>query len=308
MAMNDQLEEWVHQRMAGSQPPPVWPAEDIARRRLERRVAKRPLRIVLTVGVTAVVCAVLLIAPQSRAVAQRLWDRAFLGRLQVLIADHDSAAVELFSPELQSRPEARPLASGEEASREAGFTVRLPALALFATSPSFSVTGVTSATLRLRTPAIRHFLARAGGSASEVPDAWNDAVLEVRIGPVIIADFGRIVLVQSRPFQLITPANFDLEAFYRIAFRSLGMGEDDARTLSTDLGISPAWLTFMPKEDEGLVHEFETRGGIGLMIEEVYGHGKTLAIWSGSDRLYALFAATEEITVERLREVTDALE
>ena len=308
MAMHDRLEEWVGRRMAASPPPPGWPSEDSARRRLQQRVAKRRLRLVVSVCVSATVCAILLLAPQPRAVAERLWDQIFLGRPKVLILDHDGAAVGSFSPELEGRAEPRPVPSGEEAARAAGFTPHVPEIPLFATSPSYSVADVMSARLRLRTSAIRHFFVRAGGSASAVPDAWNGAVLEVLIGPVIIADFGGVVLLQSRPFQLITPANFDLKGFYRIAFRSLGMNEQDARTLSTDLALSPAWLTFMPKEDEGLVHEFETRRGTGLLIEKVYGQGKTLAIWSGSDRLYALLAATEDITAQRMKEVANAFE
>jgi hypothetical protein len=75
-----------------------------------------------------------------------------------------------------------------------------PGHTLFATSPSYWVADVMSAKLRLRTPAIRHFFARAGGSASEVPDAWNGAVMEVRIGPVVVADCDGVFLLQSRPF------------------------------------------------------------------------------------------------------------
>jgi len=309
METHDHLEEWVNTRVAAVDLPPGWPDENVARRRLERHIAeRRPRRIVLWVAVTAAVFAAVVVLPQSRATAERLWDQVFLGRLQVLIADGSGAAASFFSPELKHSPEARPVASVEEASRAAGYAPRLPGPGVFATSPRYSVTEATSATLQLRTPGIRYLVARAGGSAGEVPDAWNGALLEVRIGPVVVADYAGILLLQSRPFELITPANFDLEAFYRIAFRSLGISERDARTLSTDLRISPALLTFMPKEDEGLVHEFKSRLGTGVLIDEVYGHGKTLAVWSGADRLYALFLSTGHITREFAMEVANALD
>jgi hypothetical protein len=308
MDLHDQLDEWVNGRMAASQLPHGWPDGDAARRRLDQRLAQRPRRIVLWVSAAAAMCIALLVLPQTRAVAQRLWDQVVLGRLQVLIADDDGAAASFFSPEFQRRPEPRPVRSVEDASRLAGFTPRLPGLDAFATAARYSVTDETSATLRLDIRGIRRLVARAGGASSEVPDTWNGAVLEVRVGPVIIADYGSTLLLQSLPFQLMTPPDFDLEVFYRIAFRSFGMSEHDARTLGADLGISPALLTFMPKEDDALVHEFQTRSGTVLMIDEVYGHDKTLAVWSTPDRLYALFGATAAMSRTFVTEVASAVE
>jgi len=308
MDPHDQLDEWVNRRMAVSPLPDGWPDADVARRHLDQRLAKRPRRTLLWVSVAAALCAALLILPQTRAVAQRLWDRAFLGRLQVVIANDDGAAVTFFSPEFQQRPEPRPAQSLEDASRLAGFTPRLPGLDTFAAVARYSVTDTVSATLRLDTQGIRGLIARAGGASSEMPEAWNGATLEVRVGPVVIADYGSTFLLQSRPFQLMTPPDFDLEAFYRIAFRSFGMSERDARTLSADLGISPALLTFMPREDDAFVHEFQTRSGTVLTIDEVYGHDKRLAVWSTPDRLFALFGATAALSRTFVTEVANALE
>jgi hypothetical protein len=307
MDPHDQLEAWVNRRIAVSQPPDGWPSEDVAKRRLDQRVT-RPPRTVLRIGALAALCATLFVLPQTRAVAQRLWDQVFLGRLQVLIADDDSAAASLFSPELQHRPEPRQVQSLEEASQLAGYSPRLPAINAFATTPRYSVTDATSATLRLDTPAIRRLIVRVGGTPGEVPDTWNGAVLEVRVGPVVIADYGPTLLLQSRPFQLMAPPDFDLETFYRIAFQAFGMRERDARTLSADLRISPALLTFMPREDDALVHEFQSGSRTVLMIDEVYGHDKTLAVWSTPDRLYALFGATAVVSPRFVTEVANALE
>jgi hypothetical protein len=308
MDPHDQLDEWVNRRLAVLQLPQGWPDEDVARTRLDQRLAQRPRRVVLWISAAAAVCAALLVLPQTRAVGQRLWDQVFVGRLQIVITNDDGAAASFFSPELQQRPEPRPVQSLEDASRLAGYTPRLPRLDAFASVPRYSVTDGVSGTLRLDTRGIRGLLARVGGASSEVPEAWNGAVLEVRVGPVVLADYGSTLLLQSRPFQLMTPPDFDLEAFYRIAFRSFGMSERDARTLSADLGISPAWLTFMPREDDALVHEFQTRSGTVLLIEEVYGHDKTLAVWSTPNRLYALFGATAALSRSFVTEVSDALD
>jgi hypothetical protein len=306
MATHDQLEQWVNERTAAGLPT-EWPDAEAGWRRLDQRTASRRPRLLLWAAATAAVCAGIVAAPASRAVAQRFWDQVVLGRIQVLVADYDEhgAAASFFSPEMQQRPEVRPATSLEDASRAAGFSPRLPRRDVFAVAPTYSVTDVASATLRVRTPAIRYLLARAGASTSEVPDSWNGVVLEVRAGPLVIADYNGTLLLQSLPFQLIKPVDFDLELFYRVAFRSLGMSERDAGVLSADVGISPALLTFMPKEDRSLLQEFKTRSGTGMMIADVYGPGKVAALWSGSDRLYALFGAVNK---EFVISVADALD
>jgi hypothetical protein len=310
MEKPDRLDHWVDQRMGASGPASEWPDLAAGWRRLDQRIARRPRRLWLWAGATAAVCAAVFALPGPRVVAQRLWDQVVLGRIQVLMMDYQGqgAAAAFFSQELQPRPEARPVASLAEAIDLAGFSPNLPGLDVFPGSPTYSVTDVASAKLRLRVPALRHLVAQAGGSPSEVPDSWDGVVLEARLGPVIIADYEGVLLLQSLPFQLIKPADFDLELFYRIAFQALGMTEQDARALSIDLAISPSLLMFMPMEERELLREFKTKSGTGMMIEEVYGPGKIAALWSGSDRLYALFPATGEVTREFIVEVANGVD
>ena len=310
METHEQLEAWVDRRMAAAGPPTEWPDAATSWRRLDQRVTGRPHRLTLWAVASAVALVAVLALPQARAVAQRLWDQVVLGRIQVLMIDYEGhgAAAAFLSPVMQIRPEAHPVSSLDDATQRAGFSPLLPEPGVFATFPKYSVTDVASAKLQLRRAAIRYLVARAGGSASEVPDSWNGVDLEVRLGPVIIADYDGVLLLQSRPFELVTPADFDLERFYRLAFQALGMSESDARALGADLAISPALLTFMPREESDLVREFKTKTGIGLMIEEVYGPGKIAAVWSGSDRIYALFPATGEVSREFVVTVANALD
>jgi hypothetical protein len=307
----DRLEEWVHQRMAAWEPAAVWPDRAAGRSRLDRRIGTRQRPVLFWAGAATVLCAAVLVLPGPRLAAQRLWDRVVLGRIQVLIADLDvaGAASGFFSPQ-NLRLDLNAATSIGDASQRAGFWPRLPDPDLFPVSPTYSVADATLATLPLRTPAIRYLVARAGGSPGEVPDSWAGAVLQVRVGPVIMADYGGVVLLQSLPFELVKPADFDLELFYRIAFQALGVSELYAQSLGADLAINPALLMFMPREDSHLVHEFPTRSGTGVMIGEVYGPGSNLALWSGSDRLYALLAGTGEVKVSRelLIRVANALD
>jgi hypothetical protein len=310
MEKPDRLEQWVHQRMADSAPATEWPDPVAGWRHLDRRLVARPRRVWLWAGATAALCAAVFALPGPRVVAQRLWDQVVLGRIQVLVTDYDEhgAAASFFSPEIRQRANVREVASIDEAISLAGFAPHLPGPDVFPASPTYSVADVTTATLRLRAPALRYLVAQAGGSASEVPSAWDGVVLEARAGPMIIADFGGVLLLQSLPFELIKPADFDLERFYRIAFRSLGMSEPEAQELAADLGFSPALLMVMPKEDRDLLHGFETKSGRGVMIEEVYGPGKIVSVWTGANRIYALYPDTKEVTREFVIKVANALE
>jgi hypothetical protein len=305
METHELLEDWVNERMHVRGVTAEWPNTVGAWKRLDERVARKPRRVWLWAAATAAVFAAVLALPAPRAVAQRLWDQVVLGRIQVLVTDYEGsgAAVDVFSLEMHS-PDARRVASLVEVTRAAGFAPRVPAI-IFADAPTYSVTDEASATLKLRSPAIRYLLAQAGGSASDVPDSWNGATLDVRLGPVVIADYDGTLLLQSRPFRLTTPAGFDLALFYRIAFRSMGISEQEAVALSSDMGFSPAMLMFMPKEDRNLLREFNTPRGTGMMIAEVYGKGTITALWSGSDRLYALHGKIDEELVTR---VANALE
>ena len=311
MEKPDRLEEWVSQRMVASSPATGWPDAAAARTRLDRRLAVRPRRLWLWAGATAAAClGVLFAVPGSRAVARQLWDQVVLGRIQVLVADFDGegSAAGLFAPDIRQRPETTPVSSMQRAVDLAGFTPHLPGPGVFAVPPTYSVASVTVATLTLRAPAIRHLFARAGGSASEVPDSWDGVVLEARAGPMIIADYDGVLLVQSRPFELVKPADFDLELFYRIAFRLLGMSDAEARAYGADLGISPALLMVMPREDRELLREFVAKSGRGVMIDEVYGHGKIVGVWSGRDRIYAQYPDTKEVTREFGMQVANAVD
>jgi hypothetical protein len=307
METHDQLEQWVNQRMVAAPDPADWPDTATGWRRLDQRIARRTPRVRLWAAATVAVCTAVLALPPSRAVAQRFWDQVVLGRIQVLVSDSEyhGAAVSVFSTDMQLRLDSRRVASLEEATRAAGFVPHLLRGDVVSSAPTYSVTDVAAATLPLRTSDIRQLVARAGGSASEVPDSWNGVVLEVRAGPVVIADYNGILLLQSRPFQLIKPVDFDLERFYRLAFRTLGMSERDAGVLGADLSISPALLMLMPKEDRERLQEFKTRSGTGTMIAEVYGAGKVAALWSGADRVYALFGNVNKDFVVRVANALD---
>jgi hypothetical protein len=305
----DRLEEWVHQRMP--EPAAAWPDPAAGRSHLDWRIAARQRPVLFLAGAAAALCAAVLVLPGPRLAAQRLWDSVVVGRIQVLIADLDGAGVAsgFFSPDVMGRMEVGAASSIGEASQRAGFWPRLPDPDVFSVSPTYSVANATlAATPQLRTPALRYLVARAGGSPDEVPDSWNGVVLQVRVGPVIVADYGGVWLLQSLPFEVIKPADFDLELFYRIAFQALGATELHAQSLGADLAINPALLIFMPREDSHLVHEFPTRSGNGVIIGEVYGPGSNVLLWSGSDRLYALFSDTGKVTRDFLIRVANSLD
>jgi hypothetical protein len=141
-----------------------------------------------------------------------------------------------------------------------------------------------------------------------VPQSWDGVTLELRAGPIIIAEYAGVLLLQSEPFALLKPADFDIERFYRVAFQALGMSEAEAQALSVDLAISPALLTFMPKGEQDLVHRFRTNSGTGIMIHDVYGPGKIVSVWSGPGRIYALYPSARNVSREFVLQVARSLE
>jgi len=305
MERHEHVEAWVNHQMNVAAVSSEWPDAAMGWSRVGDRIARRPIRLWQWAGAAAALCVAVLALPAPRALAQRLWDQVVLGRIQVLITDYEThgAAVDLFSPEAHEF-QLSVVASLEEATRAAGFSPRLPAI-IFPASPQYHVLDAIPATLKLRTPAMRYLLTQAGGSASDVPDSWNGVTLDLRLGPIVMADYEGTLLLQSRPARLTTPANFDLALFYRIAFQSMGMSEHDAWALSSDMGFSPALLMFMPKEDRNLLRQFNTPRGTGMMIAEVFGKGTIAALWSGSDRLYALYGKIDEDLVTRVANSLD---
>ena len=308
METNEPLEDWVNQRLTSSVST-EWPDPATAWRRLERRLDAPRRRRWVWAAAAAAVLLVVFVLPSTRTAAQRLWDQVFVSRIDVVTTDFEhGATASLFSPEFRLRPAPSPVASLEEAANTAGFWPHLPGPGVFSSVPKYSVTDVGVAALPVDGPAIRALAPQAGVSAGEVPDSWNDAMLELRIGPVIVADYNGVLLLQSLPFELKKPADFDLELFYRIAFRALGMSAEEARAMSVDADMSPAYLTLVPKEEQELFTKFKTKTGTGVMIAEVYGPGKIVALWSGADRLYALFPATGEVSKEMVLKVAKSLE
>jgi hypothetical protein len=308
MDKHEALEQWVHQRMASSLPA-EWPDAADARRRLESRLHRSRPRVWTWAAAAAALLVAIVALPATRTTAQRLWDQVFVGRIEVVSTDFEHGAVaSLFSPEVRRQPEPRPVASLEEAGNTAGFWPRLPGPGVFSSQPKFSVTDVGLAALPVDGPAIRSLAVNAGIPASDVPASWNDAMLELRIGPVVVADYNGILLLQSLPFEMKKPADFDLELFYRIAFLSLGMSGDEAKAMSANAMFSPAYLTLAPKEEQELFTRFRTKTGTGVMIAEIYGPGKIAALWSGVDRLYALFPAEGEVSREFVVKVANSID
>src|SRR5688572_2692182 len=186
MEKHERLDQWIDQRMAGAGMPAEWPDCAGGRRRLDERRA-RPSRPIL-LWAAAALLAVAFALPSTRFVARQLWDQAVLRRIQVLLMDDDDgSAASAFSLEMDVRPRPSPVPTFDEATHLAGFEPRLLPVDVLTGVPSLSVTNDGAALFPLRTRAIRQALERAGGSPDEVPDSWNGAVIEIRIGPVVVA-------------------------------------------------------------------------------------------------------------------------
>jgi hypothetical protein len=86
------------------------------------------------------------------------------------------------------------------------------------------------------------------------------------------------------------------------------MSDREARALGADANLSPTFLIFVPSEDRGLLREFKTNRGSGMMLDDVYGRGKSTAMWTTPDRVYGLFGDASKLTREYVISVANALD
>ena len=176
-----------------------------------------------TLAAAAVVLAILSL-PWPRAAAQRLLDRLTLGHIEVI----DTARTDLpesVTDALVMKPqpwEEESVRDLDEARRIVVFRPSLPPSHVLAGTPRLSVIRkATLATAPLKVAEIEHALAIAGVRDVTFPKEWEGTTLSAEGGPAVLADYGDIQVIQSRPFRLTTAAGFPFGRFMELTFRVL---------------------------------------------------------------------------------------
>jgi hypothetical protein len=291
---------WVSNRLATIEP--QW-SPNLARGRelLDARLAGRrhSWTWMATAAATAAVCVAVLALPETRAIAQELWYRFVLNRVDVVRLDLSKLPLHM---QVTTNGLAQSVENIDEAERKAGFRPYLPSLGVLDANPGITVTGTITIEQTIHVRDIESALDKAGASDVQVPAEWEGMQLRTKIGPMVAANYpDNVHILQARPIELSVPSGFALEHFAEVAFRSIGVSWWEARTMAQKFAAHPAWLLDIPPDAVVNVQEVALRSGPALLIEDLDEKGAvkpTAVIWSTSERMYSVSSKNRELSVK----------
>ncbi len=286
--------QWVAERLAVVRP--TWePETGKARLLMEERSTPRT-RLhgwKLAAASMAAFALAVVVLPQGRAIAQELWFRLFLNRIDVV-------RVDLSDLPLRTRATGsgqRAVSGVEEAEAQAGFRPYLPSSAAWPGAPSLAVVGAMTFEQTVHTNELRAALRRAGALDVVVPDQWDQMTIRASIGTMVAANYpGEIQILQARPVQLFLPAGLEFERFTETALRSAGLSRWESRAVARRFAAQPSLLIGIPQDEAARIEEVRLRWGSGMLVEEMsedhggiervtllFGtHGRVFAVMSPS--------------------------
>ncbi|HTV00321.1 MAG TPA: hypothetical protein VMF13_07295 [Luteitalea sp.] len=241
---------------------------------------------------TAAAVVVLACLPQGRALAQDLWYRLLVTRVEVVRLDLSQIPLDT---SIRTDGLQRTVADATEATRVAGFEPTLPPVDTFATPPDLGVMGVIDITQRIGTATLTDALSRQGITDVEIPATWNGLALRAHIGPLVVATYrdDDIEIVQAPPVRLELPAGFPLARFAETVFRAGGLSWWEARAFGERFAARPAWLLDVPADAAATIETIDLASGDALLVEDVEdGLLRTTLVISRPDRLLTISAPT----------------
>lgn len=229
-------------------------------------------------------------------VGQRLWTLTTLKSVSVVRFDIEKAWSEIES--FRAKPVTDPLSveqvrSVEEASRKAGFSVRLPRANTFSHPPALSVWNGTTYSLTLNAADIRKALLRHQIAGEQVPDNWDGKTIYARVGPLAIAEWQDHSLTQWSALNIASPAEVDFRVLARMALRVAGMTPAEASRYSENL----SWLFGISHDEVVEIREVALRHGTGMLLidfNEKNEKERAALIWNTPDRVFALSGPVNE--------------
>jgi hypothetical protein len=253
---------------------------------------------------TAAACVAVLALPGTRALAQELWYRFVLDRVDVVQLDLSKLPLHM---QVTTNGLEQSVPNMDEAERKAGFRPYLPPPGFLSANPGITVTGpiIVEQTIHVRD--IESALGKVGASDVHVPAEWEGMQLRTEIGPVVAASYrDDVQILQVRPIELSVPSGFALEQFAELAFRSIGVSSWEARAMALKFAAHPAWLLDIPANAVVNVQEVELRAGPALLIEDFAEKGevkRAIVVRSTSERMYSVSSRNRELSIK----IADAL-
>jgi hypothetical protein len=243
-------------------------------------------------------------APAGRTVAQALWRRVTVTRVDVIRLDPARIPLEM---RIRTLGEVPNVGSIEAAAAAAGFMPQLPPAYVLPGVPVFGVMRTVEITQTIRRARLVAALQAAGAGDVDVPLEWEGVTLRAMVGPTLTARYSGqptasgqaddVQVLQMPPIQVETPAGFPLQRFLETVFRAAGLPAPEARERAADYAANPA-LLLSAARDASL--EVDTvalpGGGDALVFEDRQAHGttRTAVIVSRPARVYNVISASRE--------------
>jgi hypothetical protein len=296
---NNEESRWVADRLSALEP--VWQA-DFARGKmlLDAGLGKQTRRWprMAVVAAAAGVCIAAVAFPQSRAVAQQLWSRLILHRIDVVRVDFSNLPLRTNLTTDGAPEEVQTL---DAAEAKAGFRPSLPAAGVLPANPSMVVLGSIEMEQTIHVAELQTALRKAGANDVQVPSEWEGVPLRASIGPMVNLGYpGDVGILEAKPIELSIPTGFPLQRFAEMAFRSIGVSLWEAQALAKDFVTNPAWLLDIPADEVANVERVTLRTGPALLIEDFNDdgtRGRVTVLRSTNERMYCVLTNDRQLAL-----------
>ena len=293
-------DRWVANELATIEP--QW-TPNLARGRelLDAKLAERhrSWTWMAVAAATAAVCVAVLASPGTRALAQELWYRFVLNRVDVVRLDLSKLPLQM---QVTTNGLEQSVQDMEEAERKTGLKPYLPSLSVLHTNPAITITGPISVEQTIHVREIESALAKGGASDVQVPAEWEGIQLHTQIGPMLELNYpDGVHILQARPIELSVASGFPLEHFAEVAFRSIGVSSWGARAMAQRFAANPAWLLDVPPDALVNIQEVSLQAGPAMLIEEVDDRGavkRVTVVRSTSERMYSVSSGNRELSMK----------
>lgn len=298
-------DRWVADRLALIEPhwsPDLIRGRALLDSKLEKRHHSR--RWIAVAAASAALCVMVIALPASRALAEELWYRFMLNRVDVVRLDLSKLPLQMQVTTNGLEQSARDI---EEAERKIGFRPYLLSPGVLQTSPAITIAGPISVEQTIHVRDIESALVKVGANEVQVPAEWEGVRLHTQIGPMVELNYpDNVHILQARPFELSVPSGFPLEHFTEIAFRSIGVSSWEAHAMAQRFAANPAWLLDLPLNAVVNIKEISLKMGSAILIEELDDRGtvrQVTVIRSTSQRMYSVSSGNRELSLS----IADAL-
>lgn len=293
-------DQWIAERLATLEPrwsPNLASGRAMLASKLEKR--NHSLRWIAVATATAAVCITVLALPVTRALAQQLWYRFILNRVEVVRLDLSKLPLQM---QVTTNGLEQRVQDLEEAERKAGFRPYLPSPGVLHADPGITITGPISVEQTIHVRDIESALVKVGASDVQVPAEWEGVQLRTQIGPMVELNYADLVhILQARPMELSTASGFPLEHFAEVAFRSIGVSSWEARAMAQRFAANPAWFIDLPPDAVVNIQEVSLHARPAVLIEEVDDRGavkRVTVVRSTSERMYSVSSGDRELSMK----------